>query len=232
MNGLRNYKKASDIFNRFLYGCQNPDIVFFQETHCTSDLEKDLLVASNYDMCFANKDADSGGLITAFNRNLDYNVSSFEAFQAERSQMLLINCTILEKPYVLVNVYLHPKDGVGPVLSSFAKTLQKIPEVDVIMGGDFNALLNGAQDTSNPSPLVGSHACRTNPFASFVNSLNAQDLGKIFSPHHTKYTHFLKGGQGSFAYRIDYIFTNEGLLNFVLDVQVGLAFKTDHCPIS
>ena len=186
VNGLHNYKKATDIFNRFLYGSQNPDIVFFQETHCTAEMEKELLVALNYDMYFANKDADSGGLISAFNRNLDYTVSSFEAFQARRSQMLLINCTILEKQYALVNIYLHPKDGVGPILSSFVKTLQKIPEVDVIVGGDFNALLNAATDSSNPNPLVGSHACHTNPFSSFVNSLDAQDLGKIFSPHHTK----------------------------------------------
>ena len=27
------------------------------------------------------------------------------------------------------------------------------------------------------------------------------------------------------------MFTNEGLLNFVLNVHVGIAFKTDHCPI-
>ena len=64
VHGLRNYSKSSKLFSRFLFrdtSFPKPDVVFFQETHCTDDFEHTLLVCTNLDLCFANKTFKVGG---------------------------------------------------------------------------------------------------------------------------------------------------------------------------
>ena len=97
------------------------------------------------------------------------------------------------------------------------------------MAGDFNALLDHKRDTTNknpPKPAIS----RSFQFNSFIQSVGAQDVARIFYPEVTKFTHFNDPPFHSSS-RIDYIFTNEGLLNFILDIKVGFAYKTDHCPV-
>ena len=97
------------------------------------------------------------------------------------------------------------------------------------MAGDFNALLDHKRDTTNKNPPKQAIS-RSFQFNSFIQSVGAQDVVRIFYPEVTKFTHFNDPPFRSSS-RIDYIFTNEGLLNFILDIKVGFAYKTDHCPV-
>ena len=136
VNGMHSYGHYASIFSRYLYASSptfpRPDVVFFQETHCTKEIEHQMLSASNYDMCFANKTARSGRLITGFNRSLNYNVTGFQASEVGNSQFLFVHCTIEYKEYVLVNVYVHADDNFKTVIAALTGKLNELDQVDVI----------------------------------------------------------------------------------------------------
>ena len=64
--------------------------------------------------------------------------------------MLIVKCTIAHKEYALVNVYMHPSDNMNSVCDTFGDVLQDLGEIDVVMGGDFNAVINPVTDCTHP----------------------------------------------------------------------------------
>ena len=226
VNGLCGYERCRKIFSKYFYGAANnsrPDIICCQETHVTCELEKDILVETNYDLCFANKTSRVGGLLVGFNKQLDYVVHKHTAYEIHDSQILVIQCDIQNKPLIICNCYIHPNDSVRQVTASFQDVLSEFVNKDVIICGDFNSSL----DTHN-IPLTNAEiARRGSQFSEFVSSINATDIWRAFNPDSNQYTHFTR----SYSTRLDYILLNEGLINNVEKCSIGIAYKMDHCPI-
>ena len=227
VNGLRDYNKCSKLLSKYLYPlCDRdrlkPDVVCFQETHVTSDLEICLLVESNYNLEFAHNTSHNGGLITGFNRNLDYRILSKTSQLFRQSQILIIHCIIQELELVIANCYLHPSDNVGAVTSFFAGELIPFNDKHVMLCGDFNATLD-------PDPNPSQQHKRCVAFANFIEQIVAVDAWRLMNPEKSQYTHFSPVHR--LKRRLDNIFVNEGLVNSLEDSSIGIAFKTDHSPV-
>ena len=104
VHGLGNRQKRLSIINHFLYpttGHPPPDIIFFQETH--SSLEMESLWKQDFkcrNIYFSHDKPNAGGLLTIIKSHVPFklkNVVRSESF-------LLIHCTIDGEDYVLVNL--------------------------------------------------------------------------------------------------------------------------------
>ena len=229
VNGFSDYARRKKLISKYLYQCHTsplPDVICLQETHTVSHNEKRILVDTNFDLCFAHRETVKGGLITGFHRNLDYVVSNHAAFAVQGSQMLVVECSILKKEYVIVNCYVNPRDHFQDVLSFMLEALVPYLDSDVIMCGDFNAVLDTNIDRQKASE--SSQIAKSVAFNNFVDHLQVYDLWRLFNPESQRFTHFPAARSGS---RLDYIFMNGSLVNSVLDSRIGVTYVTDHCLI-
>ena len=84
----------------------------------------------------------TGGLITGFDRHLNYRLTRYDHKLVNKSQALCIDCTIDDIQYVIVNVYIAPSAMAQDCIDIFGFIMDFIASVEcacVICMGDFNA---------------------------------------------------------------------------------------------
>lgn len=226
-HGLRGYERCKQLISKYLYASTvspNPDVICFQETHITQELELELLRDTNFDLCFVNSTERSGGLIIGFRRNLNYVLKAQQSFAFLTSAVLVAHCNIYGKPYIVCNCYFNPRDNFNALVSEFSNIVSKFGNNNVIICGDFNTSLEIAPNEDQEFHFKK----QSQLFASFVECINAVDVWRIFNPDKKQFTHRPSFGASR---RLDYILTNEGLLNQIENSSIGIAHKTDHCPV-
>ena len=118
VNGMCNYEKCHCFFTKYVYKDSlypKSDIICLQETHITSEMEKQILTIANLDLCFANFNSDASGLITGFRQSLDYSVFNYKAFTEGKSHVLIVDCIIKGEQCVILNCYFNPADKVAKI---------------------------------------------------------------------------------------------------------------------
>ena len=231
VNGIRGYGKCIKLFSKYVYKeslYPKPDVICLQETHISPDIEQRILNITNLDMCFANFRCDAGGLIVGFRRSLDYTVFNYEAFTEGNSHILVVDCIIKGQQCVIVNCYFHAWDTVAKVCSLLVEILRPYLDRQVILCGDFNAVMDLDLDTAVPACRSISYKSRNRQLKDFVEHAGLWDSWRVFNPNTKRYTHFRTQTKGA---RIDHIFVNEALVNSMYDAQIGIAYETDHCPV-
>ena len=235
VGGIAGYAKRQKLFDHFLYPVNNdlkPQIICFQETRLDSSIEKLVLNHAQYDMCFAHKSADqtAGGLITGFERSLNYCLIEYEHFTLSNSQSLMIKCEIHNVPYVIINNYYHPHDYqtdiIFDILSANAKFIDKSDTSRVVLCGDFNTILSDIACLLNATDRSYMHKNRSKILFDFMDSLELSDIFRTFNPDLRRYSFF----RANYAARLDFFLASSDVLNQTIDSSYGIAYATDHAP--
>ena len=153
VNGMHNYEKCTRLFTKYVYKDSlypKPDVICLQETHITTEMEKQVLTIANLDLCFANFKSSSGGLITGFHRSLDYSVFKYEALTEGKSHVLVVDCIIKGEQCVILNCYFNWEDNVAKICGLLVETLCPYLDRQVIICGDFNAVMDLDLDMASP----------------------------------------------------------------------------------
>lgn len=134
--------------------------------------------------------------------------------------------TLNHSKLMLVSIY-APNEPDQLFLNNICEKLLQFSDLDVIIGGDFNASINPQLDRSSSSnPSI---AMSTSSLNRFITELNLIDPWRIHNPHTKGYT-FYSPRHKSFS-RIDYILISAPLLQYISNIVILPILISDHSPI-
>ncbi|XP_058258352.1 uncharacterized protein LOC131361332 [Hemibagrus wyckioides] len=213
------------------------DIVFLQETHIGPDDEQNKTVQNiflneeetiedetekKWNVYFTVHSSQSKGVAILIREN-----EHFEYICCDEDcsgGYIVLFCRMYGECYTLVNVYNHNKDRI--VLGRLKQYLIKTAEGVLVVGGDFNTVLNPSVDrqgSTRKSPLKAI-------FQDFTTSLNIIDT---WSHKHTdnetknRYTCI----RGDSASRIDMFFLKKDTMKRMTEIEVKEIDISDHYPL-
>ena len=105
--------------------------------------------------------------------------------------------------------------------------VQKFPNYKILIGDDFNAVLDIEKDAASPRYWRKAYA---NILNRFIEQSGLTNVWRAFYPDSRRYT-WHSPNINIPPSQIDFFLVSDLLFNYSYDVQVGLSFKSDHSPI-
>ena len=219
MRGLGNKIKRKVIFNYFKD--KNLDIIFIQESHCTS---------KNIHMFEAEWGAkwyaSSGTMAScgvAILRNPESNIVIKNCLYDKNGRYVICDMKIDNSELTLVNVY-APNADEPSFFTNLFNEISIRPFENIIIGGDFNLVLDVKLDRYNS--VYNNHKS-LEVVNDYMEELDLCDIWRISNPETKRYSWYKRKPEIS-ASRIDFFLTNIGLADRVTNVEYSASSKTDH----
>ena len=134
---------------------QKADLIFLQETHSKKDSERQWKNEWGGDMIMSHRSSNLCRVAILFKQGFDCTFLS--KFEDPLGRYLILKVEIKDKLYVLINIYAPNKDK---DIITFPNNLRTIlqnenlgDEENIIIGGDFNCLLNPSPDKKGGTML-------------------------------------------------------------------------------
>ena len=173
------------MFNKML--SSQYDIIFFQETHSTPDIENTWDKDWPGQIIYNHGENNARGTIIAFNPKLHPIIHDIIVDDQGRS--IILDCTILKHHITLVNIYAPNTDDLAsPFFESTFKELDKLPNKTKIMAGDFNVVLNTENDKLGGNPEL--HQIPRNIILNNIENFNLTDIWHHLHPQEKQFTYF------------------------------------------
>ncbi len=153
-------------------------------------------------ICAKNK---TKGVLILVNRKLNLTIEHLGS--DEKGRFVFIRCKIYNNRLALVSMY-GPNETDSAFLTQISKTLLEEIDCPLVVGGDFNAVINPALDKSQSDTTANPSSKLLNKF---ITDLNLINLWRIQNTKAKDFTFFLIDKTFS---RIDYIFLRP-IFNFV-----------------
>ena len=142
VKGLGDFKKRSQILHWLKEN--NYKICFLQEVHCKSDDTVKWAKYWNSDIFLSGNSSNSAGIAILLSG--EYTVVEYEEILTGRLQALTLEINDVE--ITLINVY-GPNNNDNVFFDKLENTLVKYNDKTLIIGGDFNTVLNIDLDKKN-----------------------------------------------------------------------------------
>ena len=227
-NGLRNKLKRQVCFRWFKK--QNAEIVLIQETHWSKDIEHIIRNEWKGSAFFNHGNKNARGVAILIKKQSEIKLIS--EHKDQHGRFIIIQCQLHAQMYIIVNVYapnIHVKR------EAFFKSLynmlkQKLDMHDLqthmIIGGDFNCVLNPKVDTFN----VKSKYKTPNSLKQMMKNYKLIDIWRIVNFDKRQYTWRNKSVQ--VASRIDFVLTSKDLKNYVVKTDIRPVVSGDHNAVT
>ena len=152
--GIRTFEKRKALF---LWLSKNKaDIVFLQETYSSPDVEKLWKTQWKGDLYFAHGSEHSRGVLILVKERLNFELKSCTLDKQGRYIILMGN--VQEQPFVFVNIYAPNKTSEQCIFFQEIQTeldnLNIEADCDIIIGGDFNVILDPEFDGLGGKPKL------------------------------------------------------------------------------
>lgn len=112
-------------------------------------------------MC--NRTQSSRGVLIMYNRNVSF--STAKRLQDDQGRLLAVDLDIAGTIYSIISIYAPTQDKPHEQMDTLEKLEQPIEELNstnIIIGGDFNCIMNNALDKNTSNPChPASHAIRS-----------------------------------------------------------------------
>ena len=212
---------------RYLLGKQE-EIFFLQETHSTSEVEEEWKRHWEGEIHFSHGSSNSTGVAILFKKSDDIKIRNIRTICQGR--VLLIEITYLSVNYCLVNNYSPNNDDQKFIEKVFLETFGRNHEDYLIMGGDWNTVLD-----NNLDKLGGAAQHANKNYQNYINTIISDyglcDIFRLSRGSERLYTHFNK--QHKTASRLDFFLIDENLSNFpVCNTDISHGYNSDHSYIS
>jgi hypothetical protein len=147
-------------------------------------------------------------------------------------RIILIEITINDEDYVLVNYYAPTKDNLSEqikCLNNLKDILVDFSDKQFIIGGDFNCCLNPGIDKRGDT-IEKASACAES-IQDTMNELNLCDIWRIRNPEAQRYTHRQNTRAGIVFSRIDFFLISMHLSYAVQSSEIHTGTHSDHSII-
>ncbi len=180
VNGLNSAIKRTRVLE-YLH-LKSISCALIQETHLKqSDVARfqNKLAAFS---CALNK---TKGVLILVNRKLNLTIEHFGS--DEKGRFVFIWCKIYNNRLALVSIY-DPNETDGAFFTKISETLLEQIDCPLVVGGDFNAVVNPALDKSQSDTTANPSSKLLNKF---ITELNLIDLWRIQNTKSKDFTFFL-----------------------------------------
>ena len=222
VNGTGKYEKQKDIFD-FLRK-KKFDLVMLQETHWKTESENYIRTLWGYNCIVCGTSTSKNGVAILFNNSFKYTIHNVIR-DNENGCFIIMDITIFEKRYTIVNVY-GPSDKDNPnFFESLFGQIGNNNNEQVIIAGDWNVILNPSVDARN----YQSYNSRPRSRKFLVDKMEQLDLVDIYRtvyPSNRSYTwrKFNTIKQS----RLDYFIISDSLIADVTHVDIIPGYRSDH----
>lgn len=203
-----------------------PSIIFLQETHLSSNSFQFFRSPWFSQYYHSPGSSKSRGTAILVSKSTQFSLDSSDIDPSGR--YVFLNGSLNNKPITLANLY-APNQQQLNFLDQSVSSLQQFRKGDIILGGDFNHVIDLFLDkTPNPKNRL-----KTTTYTKLKALLEKHDLIDIWRlqyPFERDYTYFSAPHQ--VHTRIDFIFLSSALVSQALSSEIGTQVWSDHAWIS
>ena len=223
VQGLGNFQKRRDVFNYLRQ--KKHSIYFLQDTHFVSKQEKQIRAEWGYECFFSSYTSQSRGVAILFNNTFQFSVKEIISDPYGNYLILLINTS--ERNIVLVNLY-GPNNDSPQFYSTLQEKLEQIPNDGIIIGGDWNLVLNPTLDYHNYKHNNNTRA--QDRVIRLAGELELVDIWREINPEILRYT--WRRPTPRQQARLDFFLISEELTSYVKDTNILPGYRSDHSIVS
>lgn len=231
--GLVDRKKRRSMF-RYIKK-KKADICFMQETHSSIEAENVWKNEWGGSIIFSHGTKHARGVMVLFRPGLDIEVLQTSSDNIGR--MLFLCVKIQNVQFNLINIY-APNYEENQI--HFYRSLKNImtqnslnAQDNILLGGDFNIILNSQKDRKSQTPTQFSnmHNQIINLVKEILALFEMHDIWRIRNPLASRFT-WSRSSPYIIQSRLDYWFTSETLFDFADEVDIIPCTKSDHSAIT
>ena len=220
VNGICTKSKRKRVFN-FLKQ-KRYDVIFLQETGITKQISDEWMREWKNGFIYHENTTRSCGQVILFSNKCSNDISVI----ASSKRFLAAKLTIRNKPTVVINTYAPNDDNDKEIF--FEEILNKVKDIDcedIIIGGDFNCVLDNDKDI-----ITGrKHNQNTvNKFNDLIDRCDLYDTWRFFNPENNEYTWSGRLANGVVSRRLDYIFVSNSIFDHVTESAIVSVPFSDH----
>ena len=222
-NGLGSYQKRKDVFDYLRQ--EKASIYLLQETHLKTDMENIIRSMWGFECFLSGNDTNRKGVAILMNNNFEYKVHN--VIRSDDGSYILLDIEMAGKRVTLVNVY-GPSDVDSPAF--FAKVCEEMDKLDnhyVIMGGDWNVVVNVNEDTFRYRNINRPRSMRK--VHEIMDNYCLIDVWREFHPHKKMFT--WRRFNSTQQARLDYFLVSEGLVLEMASAEIKSGYRSDHAIV-
>ena len=223
--------KRRSIFNWLqVHNNGSRSIAFLQETHSSVKCENTWRSEWGSDIYYSHGTTESRGVAILFPGHLDITVS--QQLADDNGRYVLLDCIIEGSRFIFVNIYAPTKNHVAEqceFLANLKQTMEPFSGENVLVGGDFNTVLD---------PTIDKKGGRQEPISQYMIDLTELiedyqlvDIWRQRNPKSELFTFHTRGGE-LIQSRLDFWLLSGFLSPFVKHCEIRPSIKTDHSMIT
>lgn len=227
VNGINLPNKRRIIFDKVRKS--NAHIAFLQETHSSEVSSNTWAVEWGGRAIFNHGLPGSRGVAVLLGRTFSPKLLSEK--RDEQGRILVVDLEVDGEIYTIASLYAPTQDKPTQQLE-FMDNLESILDTmtseNVILGGDFNCLLDPRLDRNSSSVLPNSSLTYRNRLRSFMEERSLCDIMRVRHPNKRTYTF----RRGNYASRLDLFLVTDRLSEMVTQLRTWEGPHSDHLLIS
>uniref|UniRef100_A0A668SST9 exodeoxyribonuclease III n=1 Tax=Oreochromis aureus TaxID=47969 RepID=A0A668SST9_OREAU len=200
------------------------DIAFIQEKHlCKSEALK--LKRSWVGKVFSSPGTGkSRGVSALIHKAVSF--TETKVITDKEGRFVLVYGQLLDTPIILCNIY-APNADIPAFFHNLSQHLLELEGAQIVVGGDFNQILD--QDLDRSLPRRGTESKSVVAIRQMTSDLGLNDIWRTMHPEGREYS-FYSPPHNVYT-RIDYFLISEALVNNSVDSSIGNIVISDHAPI-
>ena len=224
-NGLGNHIKRKDVFDYLR--CKSFDIILLQETHLKYSSENFVRSCWGYECLIAGNDSNKGGVAILFNNTFDYKIHN--CIRGNENCHLILDIELCGKRLTLVNVYGPSDRDNADFFNALFDQINNIGNDNIIIGGDWNVILNPSLDTRHYAGNINKPRSRRSILDAMIE-LDLTDIFRYLYPDKKCYSwrRFNTTQQG----RLDYFLVSESMLQSINGSDIMPGYRSDHSIVT
>lgn len=199
-------------------------IYFLQETHSTKRSEQLWKDEWGSQIYFCHGNSNSRGVCILVNNNCDLTV--YKEFYDNDGRVIILDAIIMGQQFTLINIY-GPNNDNPTFFDNIEKTFNNFDCESVIMGGDFNFVLDVSVDKKG-----GKNRTNYQAQGMVKNIMESHDLIDVWRELHPNIRQFTwRSYNPSVQCRLDFFLVSFNLYSQIDKCAISPGFKTDHSLI-
>ena len=223
VRGIGDKQKRSEIFNWLR--AKKFSIYFLQEVHCSDDTISTWSAEWGYKSLFSCCSSAKGGVAILFNNNFCFQI--LRTYSDVNGRFIICDVKSEGKYITLATLY-APNDDEPCFFQDFFDHLRDFQCEDLIIGGDFNLVLDIEKDKKGGRPKTHTRSVKT--FKDFIAELDLIDVWRVLNSNTLRYTWRRK--KPEIQCRLDFFLVSQSLMCHVIRADIMMGFKTDHSMIT
>ena len=220
--GLGDRTKRKDVLNYLKQ--KQFSIYFLQDTHFLEKEELYIRSQWGYECYFNSFSSQSRGVAIMLNPNFEHKVMQVK--RDNDGNKLILEISILNKKFTLINIY-GPNRDKPNFYAKISKDIEELSNENIIIGGDFNLVLDFESDTEGYVTLNNPRARER--VLELCSEFSLIDIWRELNMESKEFT--WRKANGIKKARLDFFLISELLFSQVSESKILSGYRTDHSII-